>query len=208
MATVINSVGCGLAPQECFLLMRGIKTLGVRIERAQANATVLAQMLYYKWGLCVRYPGIPCAIGELVKGGSMRVDEEWRVHASQSRGSGAVLSFTLNRNKHYATGEPLNVALLTANSIKLVRQCQLFQNTVSFGTVNSLISLPSMMSHASIPAEVRAARGLREDLVRVCVGIEDVGDLWQDLERGLYAAGMEPVDAEYSCLPVVDGNGW
>lgn len=56
------------------------------------------------------------------------------------------------------------------------------------------------MSHASIPAEIRKARGLREDLIRLCIGIEDVNDLWDDLEGAILQAGLEPV-SDFSCLP-------
>ncbi|MCO5580909.1 hypothetical protein L7F22_034782 [Adiantum nelumboides] len=95
------------------------------------------------------------------------------LHFSQAKGAGSVLSFTtgsLEVSKH------------------IVESTKLFSITVSFGSVKSLISLPCFMSHASIPADVRGARGLTEDLIRLSVGIEDVEDLISDLEHALSTA--------------------
>lgn len=91
----------------------------------------------------------------------------------QAVSGGSILSFT--------TGD-------AAFSEAVCEAAQLYKITVSFGNVRSLISMPCFMSHASIPAEVRAARGLPDDLVRISVGIEDVEDLIDDLEEAFAVA--------------------
>ncbi|KAF8945988.1 cystathionine beta-lyase [Haplosporangium gracile] len=156
----INATGVGLGPFDCWLLMRGVKTLAVRMDRQQANAIQIADFLQsHKFK--VHYPGL-------------KTHPQYELHAKMSRGPGAVLSF-----------ETGNVEL----SEKLVELTRLWGISVSFGCVNSLISMPCRMSHASIPAEVRAARAMPEDLIRLCVGIEDVDDLLEDLYHALTASG-------------------
>ena len=110
----------------------------------------------------VRYPGL-------------RQDPGHARLRAQSRGAGAVVSFE--------TGA-------TDASARLVDSLRLFSTSVSFGSVHSSASLPCRMSHAAIPAEVRRARGLPEDLVRLSVGLEDAADLVEDLEQALSAAGL------------------
>ncbi|KAF8925566.1 cystathionine beta-lyase [Dissophora ornata] len=156
----INATGVGLGPFDCWLLMRGVKTLAVRMDRQQANAIKIADFLEsHKFK--VHYPGL-------------KSHPQHELHAKMSSGPGAVLSFE--------TGD---VEL----SEKLVELTRLWGISVSFGCVNSLISMPCRMSHASIPAEVRAARAMPEDLIRLCVGIEDVDDLLEDLYHALTASG-------------------
>ncbi|KAF9209655.1 cystathionine beta-lyase [Haplosporangium sp. Z 27] len=156
----INATGVGLGPFDCWLLMRGVKTLAVRMDRQQANAIKIADFLQsHKFK--VHYPGL-------------KTHPQYELHAKMSSGPGAVLSFE--------TGD---VEL----SEKLVELTRLWGISVSFGCVNSLISMPCRMSHASIPAEVRAARAMPEDLIRLCVGIEDVDDLLEDLYHALTASG-------------------
>ena len=157
---VINSTGCGLSPFDSWLLLRGIKTLAVRMEKQQANATAIAQFLEAR-GFRVRYPGL-------------RSHPQFSLHWSQARGAGAVLSFE--------TGA---VAL----SERIVESTHLFGISVSFGCVNSLISMPCRMSHASIAPATRKARALPEDIIRLCVGIEDLADLLHDLSQALVRAG-------------------
>ncbi|KAF9998987.1 cystathionine beta-lyase [Entomortierella chlamydospora] len=156
----INATGVGLGPFDCWLLMRGVKTLAVRMDRQQANAIKIADFLQsHKFK--VHYPGL-------------KTHPQFELHAKMSSGPGAVLSFE--------TGD---VEL----SEKLVELTRLWGISVSFGCVNSLISMPCRMSHASIPAEVRAARAMPEDLIRLCVGIEDVDDLLEDLYNALTVSG-------------------
>lgn len=173
---VINSTGCGLAPFDCWLLMRGIKTLKVRMDAQQANAMRIAEYLE-SVGFKVRYPGL-------------KSHPQYELHNSMARGAGAVLSFE--------TGD---IHL----SERIVESAKLFAISVSFGCVNSLISMPCRMSHASIDAKTRAERGVPEDLIRLCVGIEDGDDLLDDLRSALVQAGGMNVSLEglYAKKPTV-----
>jgi cysteine-S-conjugate beta-lyase len=152
----INASGCGLAPFDSFLLMRGIKTLKVRLEQQQSNAQRIAEFLE-SHGFKVRYPGL-------------KSHPQYDLHHSMARGAGAVLSFE--------TGD---VGL----SERIVESAKLWTISVSFGAVNSLISMPCRMSHASIDPKTRKERALPEDIIRLCVGIEDVDDLIDDLRRAV-----------------------
>ncbi|VEU20849.1 DEKNAAC101708 [Brettanomyces naardenensis] len=156
---VINSVGSGLAPFESWLLLRGLKTLSLRLERQQSNCIKIASWLEEQ-GFKVRYPGL-------------KSHPQYELHKSQTKGPGAVLSF-----------ETGNIDL----SERIIHNVDIFGVTVSFGCVNSLISLPCKMSHASIDPEVRSERGFPEDLIRVCVGIEDIDDLIGDLDQAITKA--------------------
>lgn len=156
MYFTINSTGCGLSPNDSFLLMRGIKTLAIRMEKQQANAQAIAEFLEAK-GFRVRYPGL-------------KSHPQYDLHWSMARGAGAVLSFE--------TGD-------AALSERIVEAARLWGISVSFGCVNSLISMPCQMSHASIDPKVRKERNMPEDIIRLCVGIEDVEDLIDDLSRAV-----------------------
>ncbi|KAG0708199.1 Cys/Met metabolism PLP-dependent enzyme-domain-containing protein [Suillus ampliporus] len=160
MAFIINAAGNALTPFDCFLLLRGTKTLAIRMDRQQATAMLVAQMLD-RLGFKVHYPGLA-------------EHPNRDVHERIADGYGAVLSFT--------TGDK-------ALSERIVAATRLWGISVSFGCVNSLISMPCVMSHASIDPATRAERGLPEDLIRLCVGIEDPADLLDDLERALLEAG-------------------
>ena len=151
-----NSEGGGLAPYDCWLCLRGLKTMALRMERQQSNCVAMARWLEAHPAVSqVNYPGLPS-------------HPNHQLHMSQAVGGGSLLSFT--------TG---NVELSRALSEHL----KLFKVTVSFGSTTSLVSLPCFMSHASIPKEVREARGLPDDLVRISAGIEDEKDLLADLEQ-------------------------
>ncbi|KAH0865210.1 hypothetical protein HID58_082421 [Brassica napus] len=150
-----NSEGSGLAPFDCWICLRGIKTMALRIEKQQENARKIAMYLSsHPRVKKVYYAGLPDHPGH-------------HLHFSQAKGAGSVFSFI--------TG---SVAL----SKHLVETTKYFSIAVSFGSVKSLISMPCFMSHASIPAAVREARGLTEDLVRISAGIEDADDLISDLD--------------------------
>ncbi|KAK4580946.1 hypothetical protein RGQ29_024560 [Quercus rubra] len=153
-----NAEGSGLAPFDCWICLRGIKTMALRVEKQQDNAQKIAEFLASHPRVKeVYYAGLPDHPGH-------------GLHYSQAKGAGSVLSFL--------TGS-------LALSKHIVETTKYFSITVSFGSVKSLISMPCFMSHASIPAEVREARGLTEDLVRISVGIEDVNDLIADLDNAL-----------------------
>jgi cystathionine beta-lyase len=153
-----NAEGVALGPFDSWLLLRGIKTLGLRLDRQQANAQRLAEYLSRHSSVHrVRFPGLADHPGAAL-------------HRDQAAGPGAVLSFE--------TGS-------LERSRRVVEALRLFRIAVSFGSVISTASLPCKMSHASIPESVRAARELPEDLVRLSVGIEDADDLIADLAAAL-----------------------
>ncbi|KAG5176022.1 cystathionine beta-lyase [Tribonema minus] len=158
-----NAEGTGLSPFDSWLLLRGVKTMHIRVERQQENALAVAAFLSAHPRIShVYYTGLPSHPGH-------------GLHMSQASGGGSVICFR--------TGS-------LPFSQHIVTHTKLFKITVSFGSVNSLISLPGAMSHASIPAEVRAAREFPEDLIRISVGIESAQDLIADLSRAMasYAA--------------------
>ncbi|KAG7151908.1 Cystathionine beta-lyase like protein [Verticillium longisporum] len=163
----INASGCGLSPNDSFLLMRGVKTLAIRMEKQQSNAQQIAEFLE-NHGFRVRYPGL-------------KSHPQYDLHWSMARGAGAVLSFE--------TGD-------ASLSERIVEAARLWGISVSFGCVNSLISMPCQMSHASIDAKTRKERQMPEDIIRLCVGIEDVEDLIDDLSRALVQAGAVTVTLE------------
>jgi cystathionine beta-lyase len=168
LAFVQNAEGAGLAPFESWLLLRGLKTLALRLDAAERGARRVARFLArHPLVERVHYPGLAGHPGHAL-------------HVRQASGAGAVLSFE--------TGS-------FERSRRLVEGLSLFTIAVSFGSVASQASLPCRMSHASIPADTRAARGLAEDLVRLSIGIEDAGDLVADLARALDACEDRAVGA-------------
>ncbi|MGA2904578.1 MAG: cystathionine beta-lyase [Candidatus Korobacteraceae bacterium] len=161
-----NGEGAGLAPFDSYLLLRGMKTLSLRLDRQQSNARAIAEWLDTQSAVeRVYYPGLA---GE----------KQLRVHRAQASGDGAVLSFV--------TGD-------AELSRTIVEATKLFNITVSFGGVNSTISLPNYMSHASIPAHLRQQKSIPADLVRISVGAEDVEDLVDDLGQAFEFASKQNV---------------
>ncbi|KAL8041330.1 hypothetical protein ABFX02_10G157900 [Erythranthe guttata] len=153
-----NAEGSGLAPFECWLCLRGLKTMALRVERQQENAQKIAEFLSTHPRVTkVNYAGLPGHPGR-------------SLHYSQAKGAGSLLSFK--------TGS-------LALSKHVVETTKFFSITVSFGSVKSLITLPCFMSHSNVDAAVREANGLTEDLIRISVGIEDVNDLISDLDFAL-----------------------
>ncbi|KAG8801331.1 cystathionine beta-lyase, partial [Serendipita sp. 399] len=179
---IINAVGNALSPFDSFLLLRGTKTLAIRMDRQQRTAMAVADFLD-RHGFKVFYPGLKNHPG---KG----------THDRLASGPGAVLSFV--------TGDK-------ALSERIVGATRLWGISVSFGAVNSLISMPCAMSHASIDPAVRAARGLPEDLIRLCVGIEDPEDLIDDLENAIMEAGVtlpSPLPSITEPFTPIRGEPW
>ena len=132
--------------------------MSLRMERQQANCLAMARWLE-------QHPAV-----KRVHYAGLTSHPNYALHARQAAGGGSLLSF-----------ETGNVDLSRALSEHL----KLFKVTVSFGSTSSLVSLPCFMSHASIPREVRQARGLPDDLVRLSAGIEDEKDLIEDLEQAM-----------------------
>lgn len=155
-----NSEGSGLAPFDCWLCLRGIKTMALRMERQAENCMAIAEFLQsHPMVTSINYPGLPSDAG-------------FELNNGQATSAGSLLSFT--------TGD-------AAVSDAVVAASKLFKVTVSFGGCVSLMSMPCYMSHASIPKEVREARGLPDDLIRISAGIEDAKDLIKDLGAALEA---------------------
>jgi cystathionine beta-lyase/cystathionine gamma-synthase len=153
-----RSAGTGLAPMDCFLVSRGIKTLAVRMLQHNANGISVARHLdAHPKVRKVYYPGLP-------------THPQHEIARKQQRGPGAMLSFDL---------ETLDAARRFLNQVKL---CSLAE---SLGGVETLISLPALMTHASMPPEVRERVGITQGLVRLSVGIEDVEDIIADLDQAL-----------------------
>jgi cystathionine beta-lyase len=161
-----NAEGAGLSPFESWLLLRGMKTLSLRVSRQNASANTIAHFLSQHRAVKeVNYPGLTNHPG-------------YRLQRAQATGDGAVISFT--------TGD----ALLSERFASATR---LFDIAVSFGSVGSVISLPAKMSHASIPQSLKARMAPPPDLVRLSIGIEAVEDLIEDLERAFAIARRQQV---------------
>src|ERR1700682_1802946 len=153
-----RSAGAGLAPMDCFLVSRGIKTLAVRMVQHNSNGAAIASYLADPRKVKqVHYPGLVA-------------HPQYEVARRQQRGPGGMISFDLGS---------ADAARRLLNAVKL---CSLAE---SLGGVETLISLPALMTHASIPVEVRERVGITPGLVRISVGIEDVEDLIADLDQAL-----------------------
>jgi cysteine-S-conjugate beta-lyase len=155
---VQNAFGAVLGPQDCWLVLRGLKTLKVRMEESQASARQIVAWLKEQPAVAkVYYPGLAEHPG-------------YEIHQRQASGPGAVLSFELSN---------LDVTR------RLLEGVQLAAFAVSLGGVESILSYPAKMSHAAMPAAEREARGIKDTLVRLSVGLEDPDDLIQDMARFL-----------------------
>jgi cystathionine beta-lyase len=151
-----NAFGAILGPQDSWLVLRGLKTLKVRMEESQSGAIAVAAWLSRQERVTeVLFPGLPDHPGH-------------DIHARQSTGAGAVLSFKL---------ESLALTRRVLEGVKMAAFA------VSLGGVESIISYPARMSHAAMPPQEREARGVTDTLVRLSVGLEDSEDLIADLDR-------------------------
>lgn len=154
-----NAFGTGLGPEDSFLTLRGIKTLKVRMDQSQQNtARIVDWLKSHPRVTAVHYPGLPEHPGHAI-------------HATQAEGPGAVFSFELDS---YETTK------------RLLENSHLAAFAVSLGGVESIISYPAKMSHASVPKEERARKGITDTLVRLSVGLEDPDDLIADLEQAIH----------------------
>jgi cystathionine beta-lyase len=153
-----NAEGTALAPFECFLLLRGLKTLKLRMDAQQKSAaTIAAHLKAHPKIEAVFYPGDPDHVG-------------FALQQKQALGGGAVLCI---RTPTFAAAKQMAEGL------------ELFSIAVSFGSVSSTVSLPATMSHASVAQEHKQMRQIPDDLLRLSIGIEDVDDLLEDLDRQL-----------------------
>ena len=155
-----NAVGAVPGPQDCFLVLRGIKTLHIRVERACQNAAKIAEFLNQHSKVSqVYYPGFESHPGH-------------EVAKKQMRMFGGMVSFDLADNSE-------------VSARKVLSGTHYFSLAESLGGVESLIGHPASMTHGSIPREERLKVGLTDSLIRLSVGIEDVDDLIQDLDQAL-----------------------
>jgi cystathionine gamma-lyase len=155
-----NATGAVPGPQDCFLILRGIKTLHLRVERACQNTAKIADYLNsHPKVASVNYPGF-------------KNHPSHKIAKKQMRMFGAMLSFDLHQNNLEA-------------ATKVLSGTHLFSLAESLGGVESLIGHPASMTHASIPKEERLKVGLTDSLIRLSIGIEDADDLIADLEQAL-----------------------
>ncbi|MGB6536730.1 MAG: PLP-dependent aspartate aminotransferase family protein [Xanthobacteraceae bacterium] len=159
LAFLQNAVGAIQGPFDSFLALRGVKTLALRLERQSASALSIAQSLERHPRIArVHYPGLPG-------------HPQHALARAQMRGFGAMIAVEID-----GTGD---------DARKFLERCRLFTLAESLGGVESLISLPALMTHASTPAHVRDTLGISDRLVRISVGIEDTDDLIADLDAAL-----------------------
>lgn len=155
---IASATGGNLAPFDSWLMIRGIKTLAVRMERAQENALAIAAWLQkHPKVVKVHYVGLPDHPG-------------YAVNKSQSRGSGAMLSFTL---------DSAETALNVLDKVKIITFAE------SLGGPESLITLPVTQTHADVAPAERERLGITDSLLRISVGLENVNDLIADLEQAM-----------------------
>ena len=153
---LIKTTGAGLAPFDCWLVLRGMKTLGIRMERSQENAEQIAAWLQKQKAVArVIYPGLPDHPGhEIMK--------------KQARGFGAMLTIQL---------ESKEFALAILEKVRMIRFAE------SLGGVETLVTYPTTQTHADVPKEIRERNGITESTLRFSVGIESIEDLIDELEK-------------------------
>jgi cystathionine beta-lyase/cystathionine gamma-synthase len=155
-----NSSGAVTGPMDSFLVLRGIKTLHLRVQRHCENGEVVANFLK-------NHPKV-----DKVYWPGFESHPNHDVAKKQMKGFGGMISFTLKGNQ-------------LEDALEIVKKVELFALAESLGGVESLIGHPATMTHASIPKEIREQSGVVDSLIRLSVGIEDAEDLIQDLERAL-----------------------
>lgn len=163
LAFIQNSCGAIPSPNDCFLMLRGIKTLHIRMDRHEVNGQAVAEFLNNHDKVDqVYWIGLP-------------THKRHDIAKKQMRGSGGMVSFTLKGNN-------------MDEAKQLMESLRVFALGESLGGVESLCTHPASMTHASIPREEREARGLKDTLIRLSVGIEDQDDLVEDLRQAIEAA--------------------
>lgn len=158
LAFIQNSTGGILGPFDSFLLIRGIKTLGVRMDRHVSNAEKAAKYLQNNEAVKnVYYPGLPNAQG-------------YEINKRQAKNGGAMISFELYPNYDIKK---------FFSSLKLIALAE------SLGGVESLVCHPASMTHASIPYEIRQKVGITDGLIRLSIGIENIDDILADINQAI-----------------------
>lgn len=163
LAFLQNAIGAVLGPQDSWLMQRGIKTLGVRMEEHQRNALAIAEFLENQTAVAsVYYPGLVSHKG-------------YKLAKEQMSGFSGMVSFELKDE---------------SAAIAFVEALQLFTLAESLGGVESLVEVPAVMTHASIPKDKREAAGIKDGLIRLSVGLEYVEDLLADIKQAFEKAGV------------------
>lgn len=153
---LIKTTGSGLAPFDSWLILRGIKTLGIRMEKAQENTIEIAKWLEEQSAVSrVIYPGLPSHPG-------------YEIMERQARGFGGMLTFQV---------ESKEFALAILEKVRMIKFAE------SLGGVETLITYPTTQTHADVPEEIREKNGITESTLRLSVGIENVKDLLEELEK-------------------------
>ena len=151
---LIKTTGAGLAPFDSWLLLRGIKTLGIRMERSQENAIKIANWLKAQRVVKqVYYPGLPEHPG-------------YTVMKKQASGFGSMLTFDVDTKAH---------------ALQILERVRMIKFAESLGGVETLITYPTTQTHADVPEDVRLKNGITPCTLRLSVGIEDIEDLLAEL---------------------------
>ncbi|MCD7810526.1 MAG: PLP-dependent aspartate aminotransferase family protein [Ruminococcus sp.] len=156
LSFLIKTTGAGLAPFDSWLVLRGIKTLGIRMEKSQENAIKIAEWLKKQKSVTrVIYPGLPDHPG-------------FEIMKKQARGFGSMLTFQLISKEF---------ALSVLEKVRMIKFAE------SLGGVETLITYPTTQTHADVPEEIRLKNGITESTLRLSVGIENIDDLIYELEK-------------------------
>ena len=161
---LIKTTGAGLAPFDSWLILRGVKTLGIRMERAQKNALKIAEWLSEQDIVKnVYYPGLPKHPGhDLIK--------------RQARGFGSMITFDVDSKQH---------------ALEILEKVRIIKFAESLGGVETLITYPTTQTHADVPEEVRLKNGITDRTLRLSVGIEDIEDLLRELTEVFFSLKEE-----------------
>lgn len=153
---LIKTTGAGLAPFDCWLILRGMKTLGIRMERSQENAIRIAEWLKTQSIVQkVYYPGLPEHPG-------------YEIMKKQARGFGSMITFRVDSKEH---------------ALRILKQVRMIKFAESLGGVETLITYPTTQTHADVPEEVRLKNGITPCTLRLSTGIEDIEDLLGELSE-------------------------
>ncbi len=153
---LIKTTGAGLAPFDCWLILRGMKTLGIRMERSQENAIRIAEWLKTQSIVQkVYYPGLPEHPG-------------YEIMKKQARGFGSMITFRVDSKEH---------------ALQILKQVRMIKFAESLGGVETLITYPTTQTHADVPEEVRLKNGITPCTLRLSTGIENIEDLLGELSE-------------------------
>ena len=153
---LLKTTGAGLAPFDCWLILRGMKTLGIRMERSQENAIRIAEWLKTQSIVQkVYYPGLPEHPG-------------YEIMKKQARGFGSMITFQVDSKEH---------------ALQILKQVRMIKFAESLGGVETLITYPTTQTHADVPEEVRLKNGITPCTLRLSTGIEDIEDLLGELSE-------------------------